>query len=236
VTSPWTSGVITAQDGSIRYYRIATAGTSNYADEHVGKFDINTYDEFNLTSIPFFISPESANDIDVVLGFQLTSGTTPFNSDLCYNYSGGGWLQAYLRTGSGWIGTLEKYETDKGYWIKILTGHQDKIVTFVGEVSSASSREVNLVQDYNLVGSAYPVPVDINSSGLDQVLTAGTAPFNSDRIYAYTNNGTSETWEQSYLRSGVGWVGTVQTLDPGRGYWIYKQASGTVTWYYPKPY
>jgi len=236
VTSPWTSEAIAAQDGNTRYYRIAAAGTSNYTPEHVGKLDMTMFQLFNMTSTLLEITPTGANSLNEVLGTQLTPGLNPSNSDLIYTYTNAAWYQAYLRSGVGWLGTLTTFNQDKGYWIKVNEGNPQNILTYVGEVSQAASREVQLDQDFTLVGNNYPSTVDLDNTGLDNVLTAGSNPSNSDRIYCYIASGTGGQWLQAYLRSGVGWVGTLANLEPGRAYWIYKQAAGTETWYYPKPY
>jgi len=238
VTSPWTSEAISAQDGVTRYYRVTTTGSSDegFAPEVVGKFDMDTFQLFNLISGPLDIVPPDENTLNDILGTQLTAGTNPGNGDRIYSYVSGGWQQSYLRVSTGWTGTLASFEVDNGYWIKVTEGNPQNILTLVGEVSSAASREVQLVQAYNMVGNGYPETVALNDTGLDAVLTAGTNPGNADKIYEYIATPTGSSWKQAYLRAGTGWLGTLTHLTPGKGYWIYKQASGTVTWYYPRPY
>lgn len=236
-TSPWTSSQITAQDGNIRYYRVTAAGFADaYAPETVGKFDMTMYELSNFSSTPLEIDPLSANSLNNVLGTQLTPGINPSKADLIYSYTNEAWYQAYLRISIGWIGTLTIFNQDKGYWIKVNEGNPQNILTYVGEVSQAASREVTLNQGFTLVGNNYPSTVALDNTGLDNVLTAGTNPSNSDRIYCYIANASGGTWKQAYLRTGIGWIGTLTDLEPGRAYWAYKQASGNETWQYPRPY
>lgn len=236
-SSPYTCLSIEANDGKIRYYRIKLSGSSGYVNNTVGKFDVDAKTGFTLTSIPFIFTSEAATSLDAVIGTQLTGGTVPVSSDRIYAYISsppyGSWKQAYLKTGSGagWSGTLRNYGPDIGAWVRILEGHSDVKLTYVGIVSEAASREIVLRQGFNLIGTAYPVVVSIEASSLESVLTSGDSPANADRIYSF-NNGT---WDQSWLKTGEGWKGNVKSLSPGKAYWIKKQGS-TGTWFYPKPY
>jgi len=236
VASPYVCQDIKAQDGKSRYWRIAIPEFKKLNPDYAGKFDFQLYELFNYVSTPLEIVPATANSLDDVLGTQLTAGTDPNNADLIYSYVNGEWKQAFLKTGYGWLGILETFDADKGYSIKINEGNPKKMLTLVGNVSITASREVELVQEFNLVGHTYPIVVDLDDTELDQVLTSGTTPSNSDRIYVYITSDTGGEWKQAFLKTGEGWVGTLNGFSPGRSYWIYKQAAGSVTWFYPKPY
>ena len=229
VTSPFTLEV-SAQDGITRFYRISIPGTSSFLTETIAKVDIELNPVITLTSLPIVFASSEYSALGNVIGNQLTGGTVPKNADTMYSFQGGVWKQAFLKTGDGWTGTLTNFDPDVGAWIKIQSGHPSGYLTYLGLVSTAS-REITLDTGVNLVGSAYPVEVDLNDSGLAAALTAGTVPKNSDTIYSFEGG----TWMQAYLKSGVGFVGTLTKFKPGRGYWIKKQGAQEI-WYYSRPY
>jgi hypothetical protein len=98
-------------------------------------------------------------------------------------------------------------------------------------VPTAETKAINLVNGFNFVGSVYPSAVDLDDSGLASVLTSGSSPATADLVYSYQNG----TWLQAYLKTGVGFMGSLTSISPGYGYWIYKQGAAA-TWYYPRPY
>jgi len=222
---------IEAKDGRIRFYRAALAGTSTFADRTVGKYDIDTSTGFTFTSVPFVFTSEAATHLDIVIGNQLTGADMPLDSDRTYSYQDKTWKQAYRKTGVGWTGTFQYFSSDLGAWLKILPGHPSGKLTYVGIVSDVASREIALNQGFTMIGHAYPVDVNLDDTGLDKVLTSGDLPRYADRVYSFENG----VWKQAYLKTGEGWVGTLDKLEPGRGYWIRKQGIAS-TWHYPSPY
>ncbi|MFC1767119.1 hypothetical protein ACFLZ2_01010 [Candidatus Margulisiibacteriota bacterium] len=230
---------IEAQDGNIRYYRVALAGTTTFDERTVGKFDIDTNIGFTFTSNPFVYTAVASADIDIIIGNQLTAGDLPANSDRVYSYrpygffaiQGVTWQQSFLRTDLGWTGTLQYFGPDVGSWVNILSGHSAGKLTYVGIVSDVASREIDLNQGFNMIGTAYPVEVDLDDTDLDGALTAGELPADSDKIYTYENG----RWYQAFLKEGVGWIGTLEKLSPGKAYWVTKQGVAA-TWQYPRPY
>jgi hypothetical protein len=222
----------TAQDGVNRYYRVTKATITNgFAKDTAMKYDLYFPVDFKLVSIPEKYTGEADSDLDVLVGTQLTGGTLPKNADKIYSFQVGTWKQAYLKSGTGWSGSLAGLTGDKAAWVQILDGHSPKTVTFVGLVPTADAIAIHLDTGYNFVGSVYPVDVDLDNSGLSAVLTPGDVPKNADKVYSFQDG----AWKQAYLKTGVGFMGSLTYFSPGRGYWIYKQG-GSATWNYPRPY
>ena len=75
---------------------------------------------------------------------------------------------------------------------------------------------MDLLTGSNLIGTVFPGPVSLESSGLAAVLTAGT-PADADKVYYYSN--IDKSWQIGYL-SPTGFTGSLTKFEPGKGYFI----------------
>jgi hypothetical protein len=220
--------------GTNKWYKIvptgATLTTGDLTLEVLGKFDYSfASGQSYLISLPVIPFDTS---IDSVFGHQLTEGT-PGTADKAYGSVGGTWPQAFLNaTTHAWAGTLTTIEADQGYYIVINSANPSKAVSVAGKISN-TDRSISLSNGSNLVGSAFPVSVPLNSAGMTAAngFTEGT-PTTGDKAYESVGG----AWPQAFLNNtNHSWTGTFTTLEPGYGFYIILNGSGT-TWHYVKPY
>ena len=197
---------VTAVDGALE----------TTASGEIGKCDFVLLPGWNLISLPVLNSETS---IDSVIGSQLTGGNNFSTSDVIYYFDGSSYQSAWCyEPTQKWYGTLTDIESDKGYWVKILSGHTDTLLTFVGTVSD-TSRKITVIPGWNMIGSSYPVEVVLSESNLaGSGLTGGPTFAQSDKIYEYGSSGYSSAWLYSVTST---WYGALTSLRPGKGYWIW---------------
>ena len=184
--------------------------------EQIGKCDYALRGGWNLIAIPTMVQHTS---IDSVIGAQLTGGAIPSLSDVIYHFNGSSYQSAwYHEPSQKWFGTLTTIEPDKGYWVYILPGHSDTLVTFVGAVPD-SNRVVPVSVGWNMVGSSFPQEVLLPESNLSgSGFTGGATPVLSDVVYEYGAGGYTSAW--LHAASG-GWYGSLSRFQGGKGYWIF---------------
>jgi outer membrane protein assembly factor BamB len=182
-------------------------------------------DIFTMTAIPkiylkaglnlfsLYVIPEDTS-INSVIGNKL-EGLSP----VIYSYSPTGWSVAFMQAGT-WEGSLKTIEADKGYWIKVSSA---RTIEVLGS-ASMTDRIIHLKgTKANLVGSTYGTSRTMAETGLGTYLTP------SDKVWCYFNN----AWTVAYYDGS--WHGSLNSLEPGRGYWVIKNSEGDVDWIYPKP-
>ncbi|KAF0134712.1 MAG: Glycoside hydrolase family 81 [Candidatus Saganbacteria bacterium] len=227
--------------GTQKYFKVVKTGDALTADllktDVAGKFDLIANEGSNLISLPVI---PSSNSLDNVVGRQLNGGT-PMTADKIYSYSAekSEFVQAYLTAGPAgtWAGTLSFMEADKGFFIACQVGQGVRYVTVVGAVSSQNNRQISLYSGSNMVGTAWPVDVNLDNTALNSVLTNGT-PMTADKVYNYENTAAPQ-WLSAYL-GNAGFAGSLTKLMPGKGYYITNQvlvgAPNPDNWVYTKPY
>jgi hypothetical protein len=240
-----------------RYYRIQKQGGS-VSTNTVGKYTVTLVDSvMNLNSIPFV--PYST-DLDTVIGHKLTGASSELNADRIWKWDTTStslqiaWLVSGGPQDGKWWDTENNQEStitldaDEGFWIQ--NRHIIQKLTFVGEVSDLPNRTINLAYGMNLIGSAYPVSVALDSSDLwEDGATGDINELNADRVWVW--DPITETYKFAWLIDGLGppWDGkwwdsetgaeTTIRLEPGIGLWIEIRplpGHAPFVWTYPKPY
>jgi len=225
---------------SERYYKIACAGTSQYASDAVGMFRYSLAAGYSLICLPLI--PYNS-DIDVVFGTQLTEGS-PITGDRIYtqepNY-GDAIKYGYLSSSyHEWRGTLDEASIvkEKGYLIQIGAGHTRLTQYIVGKVPSANVGMPEFEVGYNLIGNVWPVDVSFDASNLKESgANEGTA-MTGDRIYSQSNSGYAGSLDYSWLSSSDGlWYGTLTGFARGYGCWYRINSNKSpFSWTNMKPY
>jgi len=107
------------------------------------------------------------------------------------------------------FGTLKTIESGGGYWIYMLNAAN---LTMDGEVMD---KNIPLKEGWNLIGwpSNKTMPISEALASIDG---------NYNKIFAY-NDG----WDYLADVDG-GQFGTLSTMKPGRGYWVYMSAADTL--------
>jgi len=225
---------------SERYYKIACAGTSQYASDVVGMFRYSLAIGNNVICLPLI--PYNS-DIDVVFGTQLTEGS-PITGDRIYTqYPDYGDLLRYAYLSSTyheWKGTLDEVSIvqEKGYFMQINTGHTRLTQYIVGKVPSASVEMPQFVVGYNLIGNVWPVDVAFNASNLKESGANAGTPLTCDRIYSQSISGYGGGLDYGWLSSSDGmWHGTLTGFTRGYGSWYKIDSSKSpFSWMSLKPY
>ena len=191
-------------------------GSSNLASAFaVGKFNIPLISGLsNMAAMPFI---PSNPDISSVIGAQLPNGTV-----LSMRDPTGRWDE--VSYAGGWSSALN-INPDYGFWINVSSG--SPILTLVGNVYPGSRRTITLYGGLNnLLGSAYPIQVDLNSS-----LLGGTLAAEGGKLSAFADG----RWDEPEYRGGA-WTSLIYKLKPGKGFWVNMNAPGTRPWNYPRLY
>ena len=262
VPSPWTSEAVFSRDGTKRYYRVAQPGTTVFARNILGKFDIAVSVGLNELSSPFIPFDTS---IASVVGSQVTGASNAFAADKVLKYDPlvqARYDMAWLVYGVGapYDGTWYtgnsptglSIEADEGFVLQIRPGHPADYITFVGKVSEVD-RYIDIGVGMNFVGTCFPVEVplgDQSFSGDSNLWESGAtgAPnaFSSDKVLSY-DPAVQAYYDFAWLidrvnptYNGIWYTGNGPTfikLKPGRGYWVQVKAGhAPFTWHYPKPY
>ena len=229
-----------------RYYKIACAGSENYASDGVGMFRYDLAEGNNLICLPLI---PYDNKIDDVFGNQLTEGAAIGSSkgDRIYAQDpeyGDPMAFAYLSsTTNEWEGSLGEASVgqNKGYYIVIYPGHTKTTLYIVGKVPAESVTMPEFVMGNSLVGNVWPVNVELDNSGLKESSANEGMPIGSpkgDRVYSQSSYGESLNF--GYLSSDThGWEGTVTEFKRGYGSWykIFNDGGQSAfQWSNQKPY
>lgn len=123
-----------------------------------------------------------------------------------------------------------------------------KTVVLVGEVPSASSIPISILDGLNMIYNPYPADVDMVSSQLTTAGTAGNNATTSDNVFLWDAiNRVYSVYFLAALPSGNGWVRVDNgfnggfavipdlPLEPGSGMW-YLCRGNPFTWNVVKPY
>lgn len=206
----WVNWSDTSDPGE-RYYRIrALQGASScVVNETVGRWSEELSPDYNLFSTPFVAVndslPETLRSIDGAY-----SNVNEFNNTAkVYEF--------YLIVGNSVFGYLETIKPGKGYWIRMGSNATLRLTgSLVGSVSEPVS------PDYNLVGFPLIHNSDANNS-LEYVLSSIAGNFSN--VNEFDNSGKVYEF---YLVVGNSVFGDLETIKPGKGYWIRLSANETI--------
>ena len=116
----------------------------------------------------------------------------------------------------GWLGTLTAFDNLSMYKIN-LTGSSGNI-TYTGNTITPSTLPLTINSGWNWVSYVPNESLDLNTA---------LASLGSDAVYIKSQSGYADYYE------GVGWLGTISTLEPKDGYMINASNASTLT--YPDP-
>jgi hypothetical protein len=119
--------------------------------------------------------------------------------------------------GTGWVGTLSSLNNESSYKIKT---DADCVVSMTGTETSASAHPITLTTGWNWIGYPSPEPMSVTEA------FSGITPCNGDLVKA--QNAYATYYE------GMGWIGGLQTLNPGMGLLYRSYNSNPVTIVYPE--
>ncbi len=127
-----------------------------------------------------------------------------------------GYVESYQYNGTtGWFGSLTSISNEQMYKINMSAGY-DAAIT--GYLTNVSSHPITITNGWNWIGFPLNQSVGVSealssfSPAIDDILKGR----NGYTTY-YSYNGTT------------GWFGSLNTLEPGRGYMYQSQSSGTKT-------
>ena len=236
-----------------KYYRVyeedATGDTP--AEDTVGLMWLPVRPSRNMMSTPFLPYPEGGgiagvSTFDKIIGNQLTGhAVVKTLSDIIQKWNSDTltWSNAWYRTGVGWIdydtgGDAMPFCADAGYWV-LRNAHPFTNIMMFGKVEKVE-RSVNVDPGRNLLGSAYPVTVALDDTGLVASGFAGHAVVKtlSDQLLFW--DATTLSWRQFWYKTGEGFqpwnsYEPMKDIVPGDAYYLLRQGTTGFTWTYPCP-
>jgi hypothetical protein len=118
--------------------------------------------------------------------------------------------------GIGWMGTLENIDNESSYKIKTSAAC---VVEMTGEEAVSAAHPITISLGWNWIG--YPV----NTSMSVATAFSNVTPASGDQVKA--QNGYANYYD------GMGWMGTLSTIEPGMGILYKSNGSGSFTLVYP---
>jgi hypothetical protein len=120
--------------------------------------------------------------------------------------------------GMGWMGTLSGINNESSYKIK---ANAPCVLEMAGTETTSAAHPITVGPGWNWIG--YPV----NASMSVTTAMSGIMPANGDQLKA--QNGYANYYD------GIGWMGTLTTIEPGTGLLYKSNNSQTLTLVYPDP-
>ena len=115
--------------------------------------------------------------------------------------------------GVGWLGTLTEFDNESMYKIN-LTGSSGNI-TYEGVALTPSETPLSISSGWNWISYIPTESIDINTA---------LSSIGSDAVYIKSQSGYADYYD------GVGWLGTISTLDPKDGYMLNASSETTLTY------
>jgi len=138
-----------------------------------------------------------------------------------HGYVGEGFIDGY-----GWDPGTNDVSRSDGFWF---TAPVSSPIVLSGEVpaaSYASNTVTALTHGYQMISYPYPVSIAITNTAL------ATSASDSDILLQWTgSNYVGEGFIEGY-----GWDPGTMVLQPGAGYWYFRNGAGSAVWTEPKPY
>lgn len=227
---------------------------------------IHTFSEFGAYNIPLMQGPNLVslplipvdNNINQVIGPQLTGGDAAFKSSLVLAWNGADYEAAWRVEGTTdalegkWIDAsgarvskLSLYP-DQSFWI-LAKQPADSVVTVGGLVSKDVERSITLKKGLNFVGASFPFEISLEESELyqDHVVIGSDFSAKADKLlrwigkefdYAWLVEGTGTELDGTWMNAAGSGPSDIKFM-PGEGYvlWIIHDNPNKV-WTLPNPY
>lgn len=243
----------------------ATASAQTvYSSNAVGfqKVDIDAQSQV-LASTPFINGDAT---LPAIFNGQLKGGTSLATSDNVFKWNSdsqeyevyfpldvgpndpNGINGNWIKLGTPGFTNDETLEPGETVWIFNRT-QNDNTVVLVGEVPSAATMPVVIKSGLNMIFNPYPANVDLVTSSLTQIGTAGNSLATSDNAFLWDpvnqvysvyilvdipNTGRSWIRLDNGFNGGPGIISEL-ILEPGGGMW-YNRRGPQMTWNVVKPY
>ncbi|RCV64774.1 hypothetical protein C5S53_07210 [Methanophagales archaeon] len=158
---------------------------------------------WNLISLPKI--PEASDVLDVMrmVGHNLNS---------VWTYVGRIWKR-YDLTGPSFLNDLATLEPGKGYWIDMKSS--DRLDDLYMTGTELTDKSIPLASGWNLVGYN-----SLSSMGITDALNS--VPGNWNSVWTYEKG----KWKR-YNLTGEVFLNDLETLGPGKGYWIDMKSDAT---------
>ena len=125
-----------------------------------------------------------------------------------------GMASSYM-SGMGWDGDIEDLDLSRMYMLQVNTTF-DLVLT--STLVDPTEYPITLIHGFNWIGYPLSEPMNVNQA------LSGLTPTVGDFIKSST--GIS-------MFTGSSWTGSFTTLEPGKGYMYWSNATGTKTFYFP---
>ena len=152
---------------------------------------------WNLISIPVQL-PDNTLDA----AFQPIAGQ--YSSVWAYDAENSKW-ERYVVGGPDFLNSLETIEQGRGYWVQMA---DSAILTVGGQ--RAVDEPIQLKLGWNLVGYN-----SATAQSLEDALSSVAGNYSS----VWTYDATTGEWKR-HVVGGPGFLNNLETMEPGRGYWI----------------
>jgi hypothetical protein len=219
-----------------------TFATESEPSNTVGSVAIEVSDDSSIRN-HITIQPrgtEIDGDFTEIWGAQFIGGVSPADvpdaSDLLEEYVAGSWFNKWRNPGGTWIGSITGIDHYKSYFFYNRHGAANVTKVFAGEViPEGTLLNMGMISSTTIPGVpartfiANPLPMQRMLTGFqgDCYNLLGSGFHGSmgpvgDAIEHYTGT----VWLSAFNIGGY-WMGTISSLDPGKGYEIADMSSGT---------
>ncbi len=187
---------------------------------------------FTLTEDSECVAYFAPEETDVQIT-RMSSGWTWYNTyidqdgidglEMVKNYLGEDGIQIKAQQGYtsyfegfGWMGTLTDLNNESSYKVQTLA---PRMVNMIGEETTPDQHPITLNSGWNWIG--YPLSTAMSVSEA----LSGITPTNGDQLKA------QDDYANYY--EGMGWMGTLMTIEPGMGLLYKSNNSQNITLVYP---
>ena len=175
--------------------------TSNNSDcDNIGNITAGLYSQNNLMGAPLHLENSTFENVFADIQSAPGMGVTGIITE------GGA---ASYQNGM-WVGSIDKFEPNKGYWIITEGGFELSLNGFLNDIP------YNLVSGPNLISFGNQINGNAtNSVPIERALCGGTYP-GGGRITGVIGQGGASV----YMDNQETWVGSLNNLERNKGYWV----------------
>jgi len=210
-------------DVSVNYFYAVSARDTNgkvsAPSIQVCEYDMILPQGWSIFSLPIL---PATTELSMLLQDQLTGSETQDESDLIYYFDPitQEFTMAWYNTAiEEWQGSLNELLPQHGYIGYIRPVHASAVVSLLGTLTY-DVHSLQIIEGWNLIAYPFAESVQLDSSGLVECGFQGDAkPWQSDRIYAYSDQTYLSAW---YKNDSAEWYGTLTELGIGKGFWLLR--------------
>ncbi len=225
---------------SQRYYSVATAGSTNFCDNAVGRYDVTVSKVSVNPNKAFFSVPLQTANPNV----QQSVGSQMKESDAVYKYNPDGTVaMGAVYTGGNWYdwqtgqASSLQIQVGTGYLALVDEGSTSptRIITFVGGIvgsKESSSFNKTILKGWGGICAAYPLQNSLNSAGLNNLSYGGTPAelYLFDANWNVSNNMAALHIAQNTWYDWATGAPSAMSVTPGQVYWLNEPLISVSTW------